>query len=462
MENIGKCEKNGIFGNGWRWVKEMSKRTQRKIVDVGMKTKKLGQEDPRRATHSLKVGLTLTIVSLFYYFQTTYDSFGVYAMWAIMTVVVVFEFSVGATIGKGLNRGLATLVAGALGVGAHHLASISGNIGEPIILGVFVFLQAAISTFVRFFPKVKARYDYGLLVFILTFALVSVSGFRLDVYGILDFAHKRLSTIIIGALACAIISIFVCPVWAGEDLHNLVAINMEKLGSFLEGFGEEYFRTSKEDESNNGKPIFQGYKSVLHSKASEETLANFARWEPAHGHFMYRHPWKQYLKVGELTRQCAYRIEALNGYLNSDIQVPPKVLETIKDTYTKISVESGKAMKELALAIKTTTRRPSANSHVENLKIESKNLKSLLNSGIWEETDLLKMMPVATVASLLLDIAICVEDIAESVHELASLAHFKSVDLKLNKENSKLEKCGVVKLPGKIDDCPQVAIAIDG
>lgn len=38
------------------------------------------------------------------------------------------------------------------------------------------------------------------------------------------------------------------------------------------GFGEEYFRTSKEDESNNEKPIFQGYKSVLNSKASEETL----------------------------------------------------------------------------------------------------------------------------------------------------------------------------------------------
>ena len=144
------------------------------------------------------------------------------------------------------------------------------------------------------------------------------------------------------------------------------------------------------------------------------------------------------------------------------MQVPPKVLAKIKDVCTKISLESGKAMKELALAIKTMTRRPSANSHVENSKIASKNLKSLLNSGIWEETDLLKMMPVATVVSLLLDIVICVEDIAEAVHELASLAYFKSIDLNLNKEKSELEKCGVVKLPEKIDDCPQVVIAIDG
>ena len=92
---------------------------------------------------------------------------------------------------------------------------------------------AATSTFVRFFPKIKARYDYGLLIFILTFSLISVSGFRDD--EILELAHKRLSTIIIGASACVIISILICPVWAGEDLHNLIALNMEKLANFLQG-----------------------------------------------------------------------------------------------------------------------------------------------------------------------------------------------------------------------------------
>lgn len=55
-------------------------------------------------------------------------------------VFFLFKFS-GATLGKGLNRGLATLVAGGLGVGAHHLASLSGEIGEPILLGFFVFIQ---------------------------------------------------------------------------------------------------------------------------------------------------------------------------------------------------------------------------------------------------------------------------------------------------------------------------------
>lgn len=92
---------------------------------------------------------------------------------------------------------------------------------------------AAASTFTRFFPKIKARYDYGLLIFILTFSLISVSGFRDD--QIIELAHKRLSTIIIGALASVIITILVCPVWAGGDLHNLIAVNVEKLANFLEG-----------------------------------------------------------------------------------------------------------------------------------------------------------------------------------------------------------------------------------
>lgn len=89
------------------------------------------------------------------------------------------------------------------------------------------------STFMRFFPRIKAKYDYGMLIFILTFALVAVSGFRED--EILEFAHKRLSTVVIGGSVCLIISVAVCPVWAGEDLHRLIALNMEKLANFLEG-----------------------------------------------------------------------------------------------------------------------------------------------------------------------------------------------------------------------------------
>lgn len=85
----------------------------------------------------------------------------------------------------------------------------------------------------RFYPKIKARYDYGMLIFILTFSLVSVSGYRDD--EVLKLAQKRLCTVILGGVVCVMVSVAAWPVWAGEDLHNLIVLNMEKLGNFLEG-----------------------------------------------------------------------------------------------------------------------------------------------------------------------------------------------------------------------------------
>lgn len=65
------------------------------VVGSIEKTRKIGEEDPRRIVHSIKVGMALTLVSLFYYFRPLYDGFGQAGMWAILTVVVVFEFTVG-------------------------------------------------------------------------------------------------------------------------------------------------------------------------------------------------------------------------------------------------------------------------------------------------------------------------------------------------------------------------------
>lgn len=58
--------------------------------------------------------------------------------------ILILAFSLpsfkGATLGKGLNRMLATLSAGVLGVGVHYLATLSGETGQPIVIGFFVFM----------------------------------------------------------------------------------------------------------------------------------------------------------------------------------------------------------------------------------------------------------------------------------------------------------------------------------
>ncbi|GFY93080.1 hypothetical protein Acr_08g0014760 [Actinidia rufa] len=42
---------------------------------------------------------------------------------------------------------------------------------------------------------------------------------------------QRLCTIFLGGAMCIVISIFVCSVWAGQDLRNLVASNSEKIAN---------------------------------------------------------------------------------------------------------------------------------------------------------------------------------------------------------------------------------------
>uniref|UniRef100_A0A3Q7IL97 Aluminum-activated malate transporter n=1 Tax=Solanum lycopersicum TaxID=4081 RepID=A0A3Q7IL97_SOLLC len=410
---------------------DFPKKMKEKIVEIVKKTMKIGKDDPRKIWHAFKVGLALTLISLFYYYRPLYDGFGQSAIWAVLTVVVVFEFTAGATLCKCLNRGFATLTAGALGVGAKYFADLFGKEGEPIVLGILVFTLGALGTFTRFFPHMKRRYDYGILIFVLTFSMVTVSGYRVD--KILELAHQRLSTILIGAATCMIVSLIVCPVWAGEDLHKLIYTHLEKLANFLEGFGNEYFINSENDEivkpSNEG--FLGAYKTVLNSKATEEALANFAWWEPGHGSFRLRHPWKQYLKIGVLARECACHLQALSGYFNSKPQVPSEFQKEIEEACTKMCIESSKVLKELAFSIKTMTQPSSsaAEIHLCHSKTAVDDFKSILTTTetllISNKLDLLEIFPAITVASVLIDVINCVEKMSESVEDLSVQAHFK-------------------------------------
>ena len=77
------------------WFKAKWEKIKGDVVHIGRTAKQLAKDDPRRITHSFKVGLAISLVSLFYYSDAIYEGFGVDAMWAVLTVVVVFEYSVG-------------------------------------------------------------------------------------------------------------------------------------------------------------------------------------------------------------------------------------------------------------------------------------------------------------------------------------------------------------------------------
>ena len=60
--------------------------------------KRCSQGSMRKVGHSGKVGIALVLFSLLYLLDPLFTEVGENAMWAIMTVVVVFEFSAGLPI----------------------------------------------------------------------------------------------------------------------------------------------------------------------------------------------------------------------------------------------------------------------------------------------------------------------------------------------------------------------------
>ncbi|KAF4358032.1 hypothetical protein F8388_008540 [Cannabis sativa] len=360
VENMAKNSedcggKSAVKGAKMRYFVEKLKRFP-KIVWKTMW--KVGKEDPRRVIHALKVGLSLTLVSLLYLMEPLFDGIGSNAIWAVMTVVVVLEFTAGATLCKGLNRGLGTLIAGSLAFFVEYIATETGRVFRAVFIGTAVFLIGGLSTYLRFFPYIKKNFDYGVVIFMLTFNLITVSSYRVD--NVLKIAHERFYTIAIGCGICLLMSLLVFPNWSGEDLHNNTVFKLECIAKSIEVCVNEYFNDAvlveetddDDDKSAEEDLIYKGFKAVLDSKSIDETMALHASWEPRHSRHCYRYPWQHYVKLGGVLRQFGYTVVALHGCLQTEIQTPKSVRVLFKDPCVRVSKEVSKALIELATSIK--------------------------------------------------------------------------------------------------------------
>jgi uncharacterized membrane protein YccC len=90
---------------------------------------------------------------------------------------------------------------------------------------------------------------------------VAVSSYRVE--ELIRLAHQRFSTIAIGVATCLFTTIFVCPVWAGEDLHNLAAGNLDKLADFLEGACSHPIQRGYVEHYTRANPILMHSMSTM-------------------------------------------------------------------------------------------------------------------------------------------------------------------------------------------------------
>lgn len=91
-----------------------------------------------------------------------------------------------------------------------------------------------VATYTRLNPTIKAKFDYGVVMFLLTFCLVVVNGYHAS--NKINIVLGRIATVLLGVVICLAVSMLVFPIWAGDDLHRLIVGQFESLADSLEGF----------------------------------------------------------------------------------------------------------------------------------------------------------------------------------------------------------------------------------
>ncbi|XP_073131591.1 aluminum-activated malate transporter 4-like [Henckelia pumila] len=320
--------------------------------DFAKKAMEMGRNDPRKIIYALKMGFALALVSLFIFWKKPLPDISQFSIWAILTVIVMFEFSIGATFIKGFNRSLGTFCAGMLAFLFAGLSLLAGK-GEKVVIVISFFITGTTASYLKLYPTM-APYEYGYRVFVLTFCILMVAGNRTREYT--EAILTRLVLIAVGACVCFIINICIYPIWSGDDLHRLVVNNFRDLANSLEGCVNGYLKTIDLNRTSSrfmsqqasSDQLYLGYKSVIESANRENTLLNFALWEPAHGRYR-RHPrpWRTYVKVSSAVRHCAYAVMALHGCILSEIQAPPEKRHVFRSQLQRIGVEGAKVLLEL-------------------------------------------------------------------------------------------------------------------
>ncbi|KAI8545584.1 hypothetical protein RHMOL_Rhmol07G0050800 [Rhododendron molle] len=312
MEVAGKQSGGEMESKAAWWVERARK--------IGNAVAKEGREDPRKVVHSVKVGMAVTVASMVYLLEPLFHGMGRNnSLWAVLTVILILEFTAGATFYKGINRGIGTLAALSFALLIEIVARHAGHIGCAISIGFSVFLTDLLSY-----------------------------------KGITDFPHHARNQILMNTL-----HVLEGMGESSRNFTNKIILSIRfplyimTRPKNIAACVEEYFQvpdTKDASKSSKSTALEKSYEEIFQCNSTEESLATFASWEPRHSRYCY--PWKQYVHLGTVLRRLAYTAFALHGCLGSHVQAPQTVRALFKEPCEHVAKEIVKVLSELAETIK--------------------------------------------------------------------------------------------------------------
>ncbi|XXG42339.1 hypothetical protein AAC387_Pa01g2649 [Persea americana] len=323
------------------------------------------KEDSNRVIFSLKAGFAVLLASLLVLVQVPYETLGTHVIWAIITVAIMFEYTVGATFNRGFNRALGSLLAAIIGIAVIQAAASTNHVIEPVLMGLSMFIMGALTSFMRQRPSLT-QYDPGFRVALFTFCLIIGSGYRMG--NPVRIAMNRLYSIAIGGIIAVLVNVLIVPAWAGEQLHEELVKSFDSVADSLEECVKKYlgddgsnhpeFSTTVNDDFAD-EPAFKKCRTLLNSSDKFDSLMLSAKWEPPHGKFwQIFYPWSEYVKVGAILRYCAYEVMALHGVLHSEIQAPYNLRISFQAEIQDASSKAAALVRSLSKDISNMTCTP--------------------------------------------------------------------------------------------------------
>ncbi|CAK9234206.1 unnamed protein product [Sphagnum troendelagicum] len=307
----------------------------------------------------VKAGLAALLAGLLCFAPGALSPLNKNGVWAVVTADIVLETNVGLTLSKGLNRTLGTLLAAALAMGVVVLGMYLGSY-ENYFLLVCTFLGGAVPTMFKFREPFKDRWNYAVVMSMITFHLLILS--QSDRSAKFKLPLVRFGMIVIGFLIAVLVNILVLPNFAGNNVNNLLATNFERAGNVVEKCVEEYCKgTVLADMPHvlshaTNDELHLSFHEIVAAESEVDKLLVAAKSEPPHGKFFFRYPWHMYEEVTESLRFSMYDVVALDSCLRAEIQAPLNLRALFRMQFLALGKECADVFQALGKTMRNMER----------------------------------------------------------------------------------------------------------